>query len=300
MSDSTSAPRPWLVGTSPILWNNDDLPELTPPVPWEQVLDEVASAAYDGVELGSNAPRDAAALRAQMDRRGLGLAGAFIAVHLLGATPEEAADGAAEMGRFLKASGASVLVVGPASSPDRLASVGRTTGNASGLTDGEWQRAAACLERVGEACQREGVQLAFHNHAGTIVETAWELAEVCARTDPAVVKLCLDVGHYLVGGGDPVQAVQEYGPRIAHVHLKDVDPGVLGRLRAGEGGWLEALRWRAFCELGRGCLDVDGVVEGLRRASYRGWVVLEQDTTFQAPLESAVQGRAAFREAAGY
>ncbi len=300
MRNSPGATPHWPVGISPILWNNDDLPELTQPVPWERVLDDVVSTGYDGVELGSNAPREAKAVREQMEQRGLRLAGAFVAFDLLDGTPEEAAAEATAKARFLKLSGAEVLVVGPAFRPDRAATVGRTEGNASDLTDDDWRRVAACLERIGEACQREGIQPALHNHAGTIVETPWELAEVFSRTDPALVKLCLDVGHYLVGGGDPVEAVRDYGNRTVHVHLKDVDQQVLDRLRHGEGGWVEGLRWRVFCELGQGCLDVAGVVEGLRRESYSGWVLLEQDTTFLPPLESAVESRAAFRRIAGY
>lgn len=300
MRDSPGATPQWPVGISPILWNNDDLPELTQPVSWEQVLDDVLSTGYDGAELGSNAPRDAAAVREQMERRGLRLVGAFVGFDLLDGTLEELADAATAKARFLKLSGADVLVVGPAFRADRAATVGRAEGNASGLSDDDWQRVAASLERIGEACEAEGIEPALHNHAATIVETPWELAEVCSRTDPAVVKLCLDVGHYLLGGGDPVQAVREYGDRTVHVHLKDVDEQVLDRLRRGEGGWEECLRWRGFCELGRGCLDVAGVVEELRRVAYDGWAVVEQDTTFRPPHESAVESRAAFRRIAGY
>ena len=299
-NEESSAPVRWAVGCAPILWNNDDLPKSTPPVPWEQVLDEMASAGYEGTELGDGAPDDAAAIREQTARRGLKVIGAFVPLDLLSKQPDREVERAARTARFLKDCGAGLLIAAAAATPERLALVGRASGNASGLGDGDWRRAAACLDRAAEACLGEGVRLVLHNHAGTYVETPSEVAEVCSRTDATLVKLCLDVGHYLVGGGDPVQAVREYGDRLAHVHLKDVDPGVLDRLRAGEGGWLDALRWRVFCELGEGCLDVAGVVEGLRRASYRGWVVLEQDTTFLPPLESAVRARTAFRRIAGY
>ena len=285
---------------APILWNNDDLPDLSPPVPWEQVLKETAAAGYEGSELGDGCPHDPAIVRETMARRNLRPVASFLALDLLSKQPEQEALRAQQEAGFLKECGAGLLMVAAAATPERLALVGRASGNASGLGDADWSRAAACLQRVAEACREEGVQLAFHNHAGTYVETPWELHEVCARVDPDLVKLCLDVGHYLLGGGDPAEAVRQHGHRIAHVHLKDVDHAVLTRLRAGEGGWLDALRWRVFCELGRGCLDLAGVVEALRDVSYQGWVVLEQDTTSRPPVESAVENREAFRRAAGY
>jgi inosose dehydratase len=167
-------------------------------------------------------------------------------------------------------------------------------------TGAQYQQIATGLERVGERCRQENIVLAFHNHAGTFVETAEELEELCQRADPALVQLCLDVGHLIVGGGDPVQAIRRYGQRVAYVHLKDVDPRVLERLRSGEGGFMDGLRWRVFCELGSGCLDLAGVVRALRQQEFGGWVVLEQDTSFRPPLESAVESRKRFREVAGY
>jgi inosose dehydratase len=112
-------------------------------------------------------------------------------------------------------------------------------------------------------------------------------------TDADLVGLCLDVGHYTVGGGDPIEAIRQYGHRIRHVHMKDVDPGVLQQLRAGAmPGFLDALRARIFTELGNGVLDVLGVVRELARLDYTGWLMCEQDTTWRPPAESAAISRA--------
>ena len=113
-----------------------------------------------------------------------------------------------------------------------------------------------------------------------------------SSTDPDRVGLCLDVGHYLVGGGDPVDAVRRYGDRIRHVHMKDVDPAVLARLRGGAiPDFHDALRERIFTELGNGALDVLGVVRELDRLDYAGWLMCEQDTTWRPPAESAAISR---------
>jgi len=291
-------PPRWPLAIAPIVWNNDDLPELAPPIPFERVLDEIAEAGYEGTELATNAPRDAALLRDQLQRRGLRLAGAFLALDFLTSPLEGELEQAGLLARLLREAGAGVLVAGPAAHPQRMASAGSS--RQPSTTSAQYQQIATGLERVGERCRQENIVLAFHNHAGTLIETAEELDELCQRADPALVQLCLDVGHLVVGGGDPVQAIQRYGQRVAYVHLKDVDPHVLERLRSGQGGFLEGLRWRVFCELGSGCLDLSGIVGALRQQRFEGWVVLEQDTSFRTPLESAVESRTRFREVAGY
>jgi inosose dehydratase len=291
-------PPRWPLAIAPILWNNDDLPELAPPVPFERVLDEIAEAGYEGTELATNAPRDAGLLRDQLERRGLRLAGAFLALDFFTSPLDTELEGAGLLARRLREAGAGVLVAGLAAHPQRMASAGGSRQPAT--TGAQYQQIATGLERVGERCRQENIVLAFHNHAGTFVETAEELEELCQRADPALVQLCLDVGHLVVGGGDPVQAIQRYGQRVAYVHLKDVDPRVLERLRSGEGGFMDGLRWRVFCELGSGSLDLAGVVGALRQQEFGGWVVLEQDTSFRPPLESAVESRKRFREVAGY
>jgi inosose dehydratase len=288
----------WPLAIAPILWNNDDLPELAPPVPFERVLDEIAEAGYEGTELAGNAPRDAGLLRDQLQRRGLRLAGAFLALDFFTSPLEGELEQAGALARLLREAGAGVLVAGLTAHPQRMASAGGS--RQPGTTGAQYQQIATGLERVGERCRQENITLAFHNHAGTFIETPEELEELCQRADPALVQLCLDVGHLIVGGGDPVQAIQRYGQRLAYVHLKDVDPQVLERLRSGQGGFLNGLRWRVFCELGSGCLDLAGIVGALRQQGFEGWVVLEQDTSFRRPLESAVESRTRFREVAGY
>ena len=113
-----------------------------------------------------------------------------------------------------------------------------------------------------------------------------------ASTDPERMGICLDVGHYVVGGGDPVAAIRALGDRVTHVHLKDVDPAVLVRLQTGAlEGLGHAIRERVFTELGAGILDLDGVIAALAELDYAGWLIVEQDTTWAPPSESAAIGR---------
>jgi len=133
-------------------------------------------------------------------------------------------------------------VVALDATPERDAVTGRGGGGPQ-LGGADMARLAEVLEALAAEAQAGGHRLAFHNHAGTWVETPEELERLANATDPKLVELCLDVGHYVVGGGDPVEAVRRYGERVAHIHLKDVAPQPLSALRDGRlAGFSDALR----------------------------------------------------------
>lgn len=281
------------IGTVPILWNNVDVVELRHGTDAATLLDEVARTGFEGTQLGIGFP-SGAALRDALAERGLRLAEVYAA---LVATVDGPAEGAAAEGRerlaLLDDSDGEVLCVALHGSADRA----RATGHASqpgtpALTDAGWRRLADVLHDLGRATLDAGRRMAFHPHAGTYVETPDEVARLAELTDPELVPFCLDVGHYLVGGGDPVAALRTYGERVAHVHLKDVSPDVLGGLRDGSvGGFDDAIRARLFTELGSGALDLDGVLSVLMERAYRGWLMVEQDSCWGPPSESAAVGR---------
>jgi inosose dehydratase len=89
------------------------------------------------------------------------------------------------------------------------------------------------------------------------------------------VSLCFDTGHSVVGGGNPVDLAATARDRIAHVHLKDVEPRTLQRLRSRELTVEQAWERGLFCPLGDGVVDFDAVLEKLD--DYSGWAVVEQD-----------------------
>ena len=139
--------------------------------------------------------------------------------------------------------------------------------------------------------RRQDVKVAFHPHTATWIEAPDEVDELASRLVDTGAGLCLDVGHYLVGGGDPVDAIRRHGPLISHVHLKDVDPAVLARLRAREiDGFGNAVRERIFTELGNGSLDLRGVLDELAGIGFDGWLMVEQDSSWLAPGEAAAVG----------
>jgi inosose dehydratase len=281
------------IGTVPILWNNVDLAELRLGTDAATLLDEIARTGYEGTQLGIGFP-EGEALQAMLGERGLRLAEVYASLVATVDGPTEGAGAdARERLRLLVAGDGEVLCVALDGSPEREPHAGRAgeTGTPV-LTDDGWGRLADLLHDLGRATQAAGRRMAFHPHAGTFVETPAEVERLVELTDPDLVPLCLDVGHYLVGGGDPVAALQRYGERVTHVHLKDVDPAVLAGLRSGEiAGFSDAIRARLFTELGSGLLDVAGVIAQLVTRDYGGWLMIEQDSCWGPPSESAAIGR---------
>jgi inosose dehydratase len=289
------------IGVVPITWNNVDLTDLGPEVPWQTVLDACAALGFEGVQLGRGFP-EGDALRRALGERGLRLAEIYAE---LPTTADGPSNDALEIGRgrlaLLDGAGGETLVAACRVGGGREAWAGRGDDpGAPRLTDQGWHRLAEVLERLGAEAAERGHALAFHPHAGTFIETPDEVARLASVADADVVGFCLDVGHYTVGGGDPVAAVADLRGRVRHVHVKDVDGAVLGRLRSGAiGDFGGAIRARLFTEVGRGIVDVDGLVAALDEAGYAGWLMVEQDSTWLAPEDALRIGRSALLEALG-
>jgi len=291
----TLPPRPALadarIGIVPIVWNNADVADLRAQVPAEMVLDEIARLGYAGTQLGLGFP-SGAVLSGELGRRGLRLAEVYAALpcDINGLRPEALDIGRGRLAELHAASG-DVLVVAVDGSRERDAITARASSGPH-LSERGLLALATALETLAREAAEVGHRLAFHNHAGTWVETPDELEQLARATDPRLVELCLDVGHYLVGGGDPVAAIEHYGERVAHVHLKDVAPGPLSGLRDGRlSGFGDGLRERIFTTLGSGILDLPGVLRALAACGYHGWLMVEQDTSWEPPSEAAAIGR---------
>jgi inosose dehydratase len=281
------------IGCVPIVWNNADQPELAPQAPVDEILDAYVRLGYDGTQHGRGFA-EGRVLADDLASRGLRFAELYSA---LPAGPNGLADGAEDLARRdlarLVAADGEVLVVACHGSPERDAISGRV-GSIDGAPrwpDAAFDRLAALLRDLAGTAP-EAVRVAFHPHTATWIEAPDEIEAIAARLPGTGAGLCLDVGHYLVGGGDPVEAIERYGPLVTHIHAKDVDPDVLGRLRAGElDGFGGAVRERIFTELGNGALDVAGMVGALDRIGYTGWLMVEQDSSWLPPAEAAAIGK---------
>jgi inosose dehydratase len=306
----TSVRRPFLkhpgailagcpVGIVPILWNNVDLADLRAATSADEILDEISRVGYDGTQFGLGFA-EGDGLRRELTRRDLRLAEVYASIPCTAeGSTADALEGSRRRLEILHAAGGEVLVVALDVSPGRIETAGQAEGpDVARLSDSAWEALAALLTTLAGEARKLGHIVAWHQHAGTFVETPDELDRLLELVDPALLGICLDVGHYTVGGGDPVEAIERYRDRIVHVHLKDVDPEPLGRLRSGDlGGFLAAIRDRLFTELGAGVLDLRAILAALDRIGYRGWLMVEQDSCWGPPSESAAIGRRVLAQA---
>ncbi len=285
------------IGYVPIVWNNADLFDLAPEVAAGIVLDEIARLGYAGTQFGRGFP-EGDELRSTLAQRDLRYAELYSA---LPGGAEGLSDGASEMahrdlGRLV-AAGGEVLVVA-------LDGVGERNGWSGRVADGAPRWKAAAFQDLAKllaglvTAAPDGVKIAFHPHTATWIEAPDEVEALATHLADTGAGLCLDVGHYLVGGGDPARAIRQYGSLVTHVHLKDVDGIVLARLRSQEiDGFGTAVRERIFTELGNGALDLSGVLVALDAQQYTGWLMVEQDSSWLAPGEAAAVGGRVLRYA---
>ena len=267
---------------------------------YAQVLDEIRDTGYVGTELGDWGfmPTEPAALRRELDARKLAMVGAFVPVAFL--NPEAHATGAQTAVRTAKLLAAVegkvpfiVLADDNATHPVRTKNAGRITPK-DGLSDAQWKTFAKGVEHVAGAVREQtGLRCVVHSHGAGFIETPDEISRLLELTDPQLVGLCFDTGHYRFGGGDPIAGLRQHRARIWQVHFKDCSPSIHQQSRMEQWDYLESLKRGIFCELGKGDVDFPAVIDELRRTSYGGWIVVEQDVLpgMGAPKQYAQRNR---------
>jgi inosose dehydratase len=267
------------VGNAPVSWGVFEVAELSADISYARVMDEIAAAGYEGTELGPWGfyPTDPAVLRTELDRRGLALASAFVPVDLT--DPEQytpAEETVLQVAGLLRELGTREVILADPMRPERLRRAGRA-GPADEMPAAAWRAVIEGLNRIGARLADQGMRAVVHHHVATFLETPAEIERVLAGTDASLVGLCLDTGHAVFGGGDPVDLLDRWGERVWYVHLKDVSPRVLERVRTEGIDYESAVRAGVFCPLGDGCVDFAAVFARLRRLGYAGWLIVEQD-----------------------
>ena len=254
---------------APISWGACEVPGWgIMPAP-ETVLGEMAQLGLPGTELGPPGflPDDPAALASLLERHGLVLVGGFVPLVLHEQSLDSALAEAHRSARLIGGAGGGMLVLAAVQDP--------AWGTPRELDAAGWRRLAAHLKTIESLASDYGLGVALHPHAGTLIETA---EQVQRALEVVEVGWCLDTGHLLIGGSDPVQFAREHGDRVVHVHLKDVDGELAAELRAGRRSLVNATRAGLFQALGRGDARIAEVLSALQGHGYEGWLVLEQDT----------------------
>ena len=267
---------------------------------YAQVLDEIAETGYIGTELGDWGfmPTDPKQLREEIHSRGLTLLGAFVPVMLK--DPDAHASGiemALRTARLMvEAEGDTPFIVladDNGKIPERTQNAGRIL-PAQSLTENEWKVFAEGAEKVARAVKKEtGLRTVFHHHCAGYVESPIEVDVLMKSTDPTLLGLCFDTGHYRFGGGDPLLGLRTFKDRIWHVHFKDCQPEIAAKSRAEQWDYFTSVRNGIFCELGKGEIDFPLIKAELEKMGYDGWIVVEQDVLpgMGKPKESAQRNR---------
>jgi len=279
------------LATAPVNWNNADVTDYRPWIPYPALLDEMVTAGYNATEWGMNMERDAAKLLADLQQRNLQILGGFVGLELRNREKRDREIlRALEIGRFFQSIGAPYRIAADSGDDRRRSEAGHVDPNGA-LTKDQWNSLATGLNDLARELAPMGIKVVFHNHVGTYVETEPETARLLEETDPALVSWCLDCGHLAYGGGDTLRALEQYGNRVGYVHIKDVDGQVLQKSR--ENGWsfAQALKSYIFAPLGEGIARVPEVIDSLSQAGYTGWVVIEQDTAPDDPTKVAAKNR---------
>ena len=261
------------IGGAPISWGVCEVPGWGHQLATARVLAEMRDLGLAATEFGPDGFLPAAPDRAAGLLAGHGLAavGGFVPV-VLHDPARDPVPVIEQVLPFFTAAGAASLVLAAATGGDGYDARPR-------LDQGQWATLLANLGRVRDTAAAAGIVATVHPHVGTVVQTASELRRVLDGSD---VPLCLDTGHLLVGGADPVQIAASVPDRIAHVHLKDVAADVAADVRSGRITYAEGVRGGLYRPLGQGEAGIAAIVASLERAGYRGWYVLEQDTALDA------------------
>jgi len=264
------------IAGAPVSWGVIEVPDWGYQMPADRVLREAASLGLAAMEAGPEGllPRDPAEVSELLSAYGMSLVGGFVPAVLH--EPVVRDEQLAFVGRragFFSAAGADVLVLAAATGSRSYEEV------AAELDDAAWRELFESLKKVQEVCAGHGLAVSLHHHYGTVIERDDQLLRFLEGSE---MGLCLDTGHLVIGGGDPVEIAGLACDRINHVHLKDVNVELAQRLARRELDFREAAKKGAFRPLGEGDVDVGAVVERLEASGYGGWYVLEQDTVVES------------------
>ena len=288
------------LGIAPIAWTNDDMPELGGENTFEQCLSEMALAGYTGSEVGNKYPKDPAALNRALTLRGMTICNAWFSAFLTTRPLRETLDAFVAQMDFLHAVGA--RVIGAAEQGKSIQGQEKPVfAEKPNFTEAEWKLLAQGLNEMGRLAAKKGMTLTYHHHMGTGVQSAEEIDRLLSLTEPGLVSLLFDTGHLTFAGIDPLPLLKKHVSRVRHVHLKDVRPEVLKRVKPEGMSFLRAVREGVFTVPGDGAIAFEPLFHILSEAGYAGWMVVEaeQDPAKANPLEYAQKARRYIREKTG-
>ena len=289
------------LGIAPIGWTNDDMPDLGGEITFEQCVSEMALAGYKGCEIGNKYPKTVEGMHEYLDIRGLEIANRWFSSFILTKPFEEVEKDFRENCEFLKGCGAKRIGASEQSYSIQGQMETPVFEKKYVMNDDEWKKFTDGLSKLGNIAKEYGITLVYHHHMGTVVQTAEEIDKMMDMCDPDAVYLLFDTGHLAYCGEDYMAVLKKYVKRIKHVHLKDIRPEIVGKVKAESLSFLQGVRLGAFTVPGDGTIDFKPVFDVLDEADYEGWMLVEaeQDPAIANPFKYAKMAREYIAEKAG-
>lgn len=289
------------LGIAPIAWTNDDMPDLGSENTFEQCISEMALAGFTGCEVGNKYPRDdIPALKKALSLRNMQICNAWFSSFLLTKPYDEVEKDFTDHISFLKEMGARVVGISEQSysiqGTDKSVFKDKYI-----MNDDEWARLCDGVNRLGKVAKDMGIALTYHHHMGTFVQTAAEIDRLMENTDPELFSLLYDSGHLAYCGEDYIGVLKKYANRVKHVHLKDIRPEIIDKVKKENLSFLEGVRLGTFTVPGDGAIDFGPIFDILADSGYEGYVLVEaeQDPAKANPFEYALKARKYIAEKAG-
>ncbi len=288
------------LGIAPIGWTNDDMPDLGAENTFQQCISEMALAGFTGCEVGNKYPKDTSVLKKALDLRGMQICNAWFSTFLTTKPYEETEKEFIKHITFLKEMGAKVVGVSEQGHSIQGTDLA-VFDEKYVMNDEEWEMLTTGLNKLGKVAKDMGIALTFHHHMGTVVQTAAEIDRLMENTDPELFSLLFDSGHLAYCGEDYMAVLKKYAKRIKHVHLKDIRPDVIAKVKAEKLSFLQGVRLGTFTVPGDGAIDFAPIFDVLAQTGYEGYVLVEaeQDPAIANPFEYAVMARKYIAEKAG-
>ncbi|MFP5311652.1 MAG: sugar phosphate isomerase/epimerase family protein [Actinomycetes bacterium] len=261
------------LAAAPISWGVCEVPGWGHQLEADKVLSEMTELGISATEFGPAGflPEEAAQRAEVLKRYNLQAIGGFFPVILHDPAKDPMAAVAAELAAY-EAAGASVMVL--------AAETGVAGYDQRHELDADgWDLFGRNLDAIVKAAADKGIQAVVHPHVGTMIESTADVNKVLNDT---AANLCLDTGHLLIGGTDPIQLAREYAARIGHTHLKDVRKAVAARVQNGEISYTDGVKTGMYVPLGQGDVGIGTSVKDLLAGGYAGWFTMEQDTILDA------------------
>jgi len=278
------------ITSAPCCWGVDDV--RNPYLPnWRKVLDEAARAGFGGLELGPYGymPLDIGVVADALAERRLAIVAGTIFDDLASSSnrenllrqTDEICGLITQLPKPRTHDGqryqAPYLTVMDWGHDERDYAAGHSD-RAPRLDASDWDQMMETIRAIAErARDRYGVRATVHPHAGGYIEFADELQRLVEDVDAKTAGLCLDTGHLVYAGMDPIETLRAYADRLDYIHFKDIDPALFSEVMNERIRFFEACGKGVMCPIGRGCIDYPAVRAVLSEIGYSGYITVEQE-----------------------